>query len=93
MMFLQKSLISLAISASIAFAEADGNGTRDSIVFDPLQYVDPLIGTAKDGVFSTSRGKSVLIKLQDMYLEEPVSRMGWQRPWRMLTETTTKEVS
>lgn len=48
-MFVKKSLFSLAILASIAVADGDSNDTTENIVFDPLQYVDPLIGSAKDG--------------------------------------------
>lgn len=93
-MLVQKSLVSLAILASIAVADADANETSGNIVFDPLQYVDPLIGSAKDGECSSTLGeRSTLIKLQDMCLQEPVSHMGWQRPWRMLMVTTIKEAS
>ncbi|QDS77795.1 hypothetical protein FKW77_005545 [Venturia effusa] len=48
-MFFQKSLISLSILASYAIADSGTNNKSESIAFDPLQYVDPLIGSARDG--------------------------------------------
>jgi hypothetical protein len=53
-MFIQSFFLSLATFALVAVASSEANRTSDNIVFDPLQYVDQLIGTAKDGDYALS---------------------------------------
>jgi hypothetical protein len=48
-MFVQRFFLSLSVLTSLVVASSEANQTSENIVFDPLQYVDPLIGTAKDG--------------------------------------------
>jgi hypothetical protein len=61
--------------------------------FDPLDFVDPLIGTLNGGgyihnfpVRSTVEVSHSEHALQDMSFPEPRFHSGWQRPWPTSTQ-------